>query len=258
MRAYVSYYGRPADYEGLVWWADRLEHEGGKLDSIIDAFGKSPEFTERYGKLTPAQLITGLFQQLFGRSPDPAGLDYYTKLLTSGQRSLQNIALDVMGGALNEDAQVLNQRLAAARRFTSGAAAPGVDSAHFDAEAMVAVLAGVDAKPASTQQACRAFGAMLATVGGTQSSGTVLAAHSTFAGNTAGTNGGAIAAAQPGAAVTAAGSVFSANVANDGGAVALNDRASLTARSRTSWTTMPAASTWGVAAPSSATTARSI
>jgi len=35
MGAYLAFYGRPADAEGLAYWSNRLVEEGGNLDSII-------------------------------------------------------------------------------------------------------------------------------------------------------------------------------------------------------------------------------
>src|SRR5580765_7216079 len=84
MRAYVAYYGRPADIAGLVYWADRMAAEGGSLNSIIAAFGTSKEFTDRYGGLGNTQLVKGIYRQLFGRDPETAGLNYYVGELNAG------------------------------------------------------------------------------------------------------------------------------------------------------------------------------
>ncbi len=50
-KAYVSYYGRPADPEGRGYWASRVDAEGGSLDPVIGEFGTSDEFNRRYGGL---------------------------------------------------------------------------------------------------------------------------------------------------------------------------------------------------------------
>jgi len=164
--AYVAYYGRPADHGGLTYWANRMTNEGGSLSSIIQAFGESAEFTSRYGGRTPQELVTGIYQQLFGRAPDPAGLAYYTGELSAGRRSLQSIALDVMFGAQGADATIVSQRMAAARHFTLGAAAPAIAPERFDADAMSAILASVGAASASRDRACLGYSALLTTVGG--------------------------------------------------------------------------------------------
>ena len=41
LRAYIGFYGRPADAPGLSFWANRLKTEGSALTSIVQAFGVS-------------------------------------------------------------------------------------------------------------------------------------------------------------------------------------------------------------------------
>lgn len=165
LEVYVAYYGRPADHDGLAYWSNRMTAEGGNLSSIIQSFGESPEFTKRYGNRSPEELVAGIYQQLFGRAPDLAGLQYYTNELSTGRRSLQSIALDVKSGAQGTDAIIASQRLAAARHFTIGAAAQSIEPARFDADAMSSILASVGATPASRDRACLGYNALLTTVG---------------------------------------------------------------------------------------------
>ena len=166
MRAYVAYYGRPADSSGLAYWANRMVLEGGSLDSIIADFGVSKEFTDRYGSLTRTDLVKGIYRQLFGRDPETAGLNYYVGELTAGRRTLQTIALDVLFGAQNEDATIVANRLAAAKNFTSGSVRPGINPGDFDGDAMAAVLASVSDGTLSRDTACGYFDAMLDALGG--------------------------------------------------------------------------------------------
>ena len=82
-KSYVAYYGRPADPVGQAYWAGRMDAEGGSLDAIIDAFGHSGEFNQRYGDLSYTDVVTRIFQQALNREPDQAGLD--TTLVSSRQ-----------------------------------------------------------------------------------------------------------------------------------------------------------------------------
>jgi CSLREA domain-containing protein len=161
LRGYVAYYGRPADSVGLAYWAKQLDHEGGSLSSIIQAFGVSQEFTDRYGALSAADLVTGVYRQLFGRDPEPGGLSYYVGELQSGRRTLQGIALDVLFGAQDRDAAVVANRLIAARHFVSESKAGGVDESQYDGDAMAAVLAGVLDTDESREVGCAHFSAMV-------------------------------------------------------------------------------------------------
>ncbi|NBC47497.1 MAG: DUF839 domain-containing protein [Gammaproteobacteria bacterium] len=129
--AYIAYYGRPADPEGLKYWANILTGLNGNLDAMIEFFGNSPEFQDRYGMLDPSTLINGLYQQAFGRDADSVGLTFYLDLLNgtnnSGfnnslrQTSLAAIALDILNGATGNDANVISNRAAVAEYFTDKA-----------------------------------------------------------------------------------------------------------------------------------------
>ena len=100
--AYLAYYGRPADPAGLDYWAGRLKDAGGNLYEIIAAFGNSAEFTERFGALDNTELVTAIYQRLFKRDADPAGLQFYLDLLESGEKHLGSIALDIFNGVKRE------------------------------------------------------------------------------------------------------------------------------------------------------------
>ena len=117
-KAYVSYYGRPADPGGLGYWAGRMDAEGGSLSSIIASFGNSDEFNRRYGGLSYVALVTKIYQQALGRDPEPAGLDYYVGELQAGRRTLQSITLDVLNGATGLDALTVANRLDVANHYT--------------------------------------------------------------------------------------------------------------------------------------------
>jgi len=140
-KAYVAYYGRPADPAGLNYWAARMDAEGQSLNAIIGAFGTSPEFKGRYGGLTYTQLVTKIYQQALGRAPDQAGLDYYVAELQAGRRTLQAITLDVLNGATTApDATVVANKLGIASYFSTEVATGCPYGTEHDG---VSALAGV-------------------------------------------------------------------------------------------------------------------
>ncbi|NYS60356.1 DUF4214 domain-containing protein [Vreelandella salicampi] len=114
---YVAYYGRPADRAGLNYWAEEIDANG--VDAMVNAFGTSAEFEARFGSLSNDQLINNLYQQMFGRSAELAGLDFYTQQLANGESTLAEIALDIANGAQNEDATALENKVAVAADFTA-------------------------------------------------------------------------------------------------------------------------------------------
>lgn len=154
--AYIGYYGRPADAGGLRYWVDRLRKENGQIGSIIEAFGNSDEFIERYGSLTNRELIRGIYQQLFGRDPEAAGWDFWTDALERGVYTLPNITLAVMSGALNEDVVVLDNRLVLARLVTTEIESVPTTAASLSAETLADWIRKTGSSSISLQTQCNA------------------------------------------------------------------------------------------------------
>lgn len=118
-KAYLAYYGRPGDPDGVDYWALRLDAAGGSWSQeIINSFGNSDEFSTRFGNLSNTQLITNIYQQLFNRNPEQAGLDYFISQLETGQASLAQIAVVILNGAQGDDSISLSNKLAACDYFT--------------------------------------------------------------------------------------------------------------------------------------------
>ncbi|WP_136067576.1 DUF4214 domain-containing protein [Modicisalibacter radicis] len=114
---YVAYYGRPADQDGLQYWADRLESEG--ESAIINAFGNSEEYQAMAEGQGNATLVNNLYEQMFGRDADPEGLAYYTGVLNSGEKSLAEIALTIKNAASGVDLNDFNAKVEAAAEYTA-------------------------------------------------------------------------------------------------------------------------------------------
>lgn len=163
-KAYLAYYGRPGDLGGLVYWTQRLDAAGGDLAAIIQAFGDSPEFRERYGALSNQELVDGLYQQLLGRPAEPAGLAYYVEQLSSDRATLQTIALDVIFGAINEDAVTVEHRLEVSRYYLSQLEQRFGPEADIDAETLKALVTPVSSDAASLPPALANVDALLETL----------------------------------------------------------------------------------------------
>jgi hypothetical protein len=154
LSAYVAFYGRPADPGGLAFWSGRLESEGGNLNSIIDAFATSAEYESRFGSLSNTQLVTNLFQQLFGRDPDPEGLDFYVSSLNSGVRTLQSISLDILYGAQNEDTLIVNNRVDLAAYYIHALEDSAATDLSIEADALSSLIVSVNDTGDSATSAC--------------------------------------------------------------------------------------------------------
>lgn len=163
---YVAYYGRPGDPAGLEYWNTRVQDEGGNLSAVIDAFGTSAEYTNRFGALTDEALVNNLYQQMFGRDAEQLGLGFYVDLLEGSNDSglnpggrtstLAQIALDIANGATNQDAQDLttrNNRVEVADYYTRLVWENGLTYTSGDIDLVVEILAAVDATDESVADA---------------------------------------------------------------------------------------------------------
>jgi uncharacterized protein YkwD len=92
-RLYLAYFGRDADYAGLMYWANQLR-AGFSLQGVSDAFASSTEFRQRYGALSDQAFVDLVYRNVLGRPADLAGLTYWV-----GQ---------LLGGALNRGGLMVN------------------------------------------------------------------------------------------------------------------------------------------------------
>jgi len=134
-KAYIAYYGRPADIGGLTYWADRLNAAGGNLSAIIQAFGTSAEAQDLYGDMSYAAAVNTIYNQIFGRDADTTGLNWYVQRLGNGTFTLVDVAQRIIDGATGSDATIVANKLVAAQSFTDA----------FDTTAEIVAYDGVNA-----------------------------------------------------------------------------------------------------------------
>lgn len=122
---YLAFYGRPADPAGMKFWAEQLSKANGNLDAIKTAFATSEEAQTRFGTDTAAERITEIYQQLFNRDPEAAGLAYWVDAVAKGHASLADVAITVLGGSQGTDATLSTLRQQVADSFTAEVDASG-------------------------------------------------------------------------------------------------------------------------------------
>lgn len=83
---YQQYLGRTPDANGLAYWRG-VWHATGGPEGIKAGFADSPEFYNANGG-TPASWLTGLYEKILNRTPDPSGyqfwLNFYQQQLAAG------------------------------------------------------------------------------------------------------------------------------------------------------------------------------
>ena len=85
-RLYLAYFLRIPDTAGLEYWINQ-KLNGWSLEVISSAFAESAEFNNRYGSLNNADFIRLVYQNIFSRSADVAGFNFYLNQLDSGNLS---------------------------------------------------------------------------------------------------------------------------------------------------------------------------
>ena len=85
IRLYLGFFLRVPDYSGLDYWIRKVR-AGTPLDTAASTFAAGPEFERRYGSLSNGAFIDQIYQNLFGRAPDPGGRDYWKRRLDGGAK----------------------------------------------------------------------------------------------------------------------------------------------------------------------------
>jgi ELWxxDGT repeat protein len=102
-RLYSAAFDRAPDIAGLSFWEDvytnsvsaaaksqgyytaLAETAVGSENSIADGFIASSEFQSRYGTLTNTGFVTAMYENVLGRAPDQAGLNFWLGELAGGE-----------------------------------------------------------------------------------------------------------------------------------------------------------------------------
>jgi hypothetical protein len=121
-RMYLGYYDRPADPQGLLYWATRLDQSNGNLNDIIYDFSNSAESKAVYGIVNSDNIertINSIYLTLFGRLADTADLLYYANGFRNGTFSASTIPINILYGAQGQDRIVIDNKMIAANLFTT-------------------------------------------------------------------------------------------------------------------------------------------
>ncbi|MDF2466745.1 MAG: hypothetical protein K0Q43_4980, partial [Ramlibacter sp.] len=166
---YLAYFGRPADFDGLVFYTSNPNFD---IWSVAAAFSASPESQALYGtgvapNFISAATINAIYQNLFNRDAEPAGLSYWAGEVASGRLTAAGAAYGILLGAQNDDAIAVANKLAASAAFTAALdTAPEIIGYTGDdaAAAARAWLATVSADPATLTAALAGVDAAVAAV----------------------------------------------------------------------------------------------
>lgn len=129
-KAYVAFYGRPADYAGLMYWAQELDRKNGDLNAVIQSFGTSVESNSLYGGSSTEERIDKIYQQLFNRAPEAEGRAWWAAQIDAGTYTLQSAARYILGGASGDDLALIERKVDAAADFTEALRSKGMSHSY--------------------------------------------------------------------------------------------------------------------------------
>jgi len=146
-KVYVATFGRSPDSAGLNYW---FNNSGLDLEGISESFFDQSETQTLYpSSSSTSQFISSVYNNLFNRNPDTAGLDYWIEELDSGRIKKSLFLLAVINGAQNSsegnDATLLTHKTEIGLYFAN-AGKDDVDEARN-------IMSGITDEPSSVDNA---------------------------------------------------------------------------------------------------------
>lgn len=137
-KAYLAYFGRPADVDGLNYWM------GQTVAAMNAGFAASAEYQALYAGMSNSQVVEQVYQNLLGRASDAAGKAYWVNALNSGAQTVGSLVSAMQANALGIDTATIANRATYAINFTVDLT-PGQNAAYSGTAAAVAARAAVSA-----------------------------------------------------------------------------------------------------------------
>ncbi len=140
-KLYVAYFNRPADAAGLAYWEGVVAANKGDTSLVSAAFAASVEYQTEYSQITTAGVITKIYQNLFGHSPDTAGLAYWVAGIQAKNFTIDQAVTTIAAGALTTDKVAYDSKVLVATSFTANLDTPTEINGYTGANANLAAKA---------------------------------------------------------------------------------------------------------------------
>lgn len=127
-KLYLAFLHRPAEPQGETFWQNT-----GSIDLLVNAISLAPEFTAQYAGKNSHAIITELYHNLFGRAPEPGGMEFWSAALENGL-SVADMALSMTRGAQSSDVVALADKAVAAAEFTAALNTPALEAAYSQSQ----------------------------------------------------------------------------------------------------------------------------
>ncbi len=113
-KLYIAYFNRPADIDGLAYWAASSM----SLKEISNSFAAQKEYKDAYDGLGINQVVNTIYKNMFGHDADFAGLNYWVAEINAGRVTLGTAAYMILAGAKDADKTAIDSKTTAADAFT--------------------------------------------------------------------------------------------------------------------------------------------
>jgi len=142
-KLYVATFNRAPDAAGLDYW---VYSSGLTLEQIAQSFFDQSETQSAYPAGTSnSTFVNTIYNNLFNRDAEPAGLQYWVGELDAGRVSRDTAILAFIGGALGDDATILTNKQTVGLSF--------YNNNLNDTTLARSVMSGIDATTASVTSA---------------------------------------------------------------------------------------------------------
>lgn len=105
LRLYRASFDRLPDDAGQRYWQMQAENGSG-LAQIADAFVKSTEYQKLYNGASNGELVNQFYQHILHRTPDAAGVEFWTKVLDEHRASQAQVLVAISESSENVAASV--------------------------------------------------------------------------------------------------------------------------------------------------------
>uniref|UniRef100_UPI003459C1BC DUF4214 domain-containing protein n=1 Tax=Halomonas sp. TaxID=1486246 RepID=UPI003459C1BC len=137
-KVYIGLLGRAADKAGLDYWTGEIESGALTLEQLrANIVEEQPEYQNGIGQMTRAQAVNQLYQNLFNRSAEDEGLDYWVNG-GGADVSFDQLVLALVDGASAADTLALDNKVQVAQYYTAQA------GANYDESGARSAIDGVD------------------------------------------------------------------------------------------------------------------
>ena len=115
---YVAYFSRPADVAGLAYWTNILATNPSGYQMISENFAVSAEYKAMFAGQDSRAVVSTVYEHLFGRPAETAGVDYWAKMLDNKVITIDNVVTQIAAGAQSTDKIAYDGKVAVAAVFT--------------------------------------------------------------------------------------------------------------------------------------------